>query len=203
MRAAAPADDFHVRRHDLRARALEEGAASTYAFLVASTTGDARAWAVLSWAGVAGFAAHFGGARGRRLVLVATATTVHTNDLARQLQREVNALTDPVPLWRDAIMLIAFTGSSRNRDAETWSQQWVIFAHESDRLRRYNANVLGSKKLFELCRLHLVSSCQHLAIGSEPVSLRKTVRNCRSTRAAPKRSSSGPYNNWPAAMPTK
>jgi pimeloyl-ACP methyl ester carboxylesterase len=35
--------------------------------------------------------------RVNRLVLVATATTVHTNDLARQLQREVNALTDPVP----------------------------------------------------------------------------------------------------------
>lgn len=35
--------------------------------------------------------------RVKRLVLVATATTVHTNDLARQLQREVNALTDPVP----------------------------------------------------------------------------------------------------------
>ncbi|HXQ69523.1 MAG TPA: alpha/beta fold hydrolase [Pyrinomonadaceae bacterium] len=35
--------------------------------------------------------------RVKRLVLVATATTIHTNDLARQLQREVNALTDPVP----------------------------------------------------------------------------------------------------------
>ena len=35
--------------------------------------------------------------RVKRLVLVATATTVHTNDLARQLQRDVNALTDPVP----------------------------------------------------------------------------------------------------------
>lgn len=35
--------------------------------------------------------------RVKRLVLVATATTVHTNDLAQQLQREVNALTDPVP----------------------------------------------------------------------------------------------------------
>lgn len=35
--------------------------------------------------------------RVKQLVLVATATTVHTNDLVRQLQREVNALTDPVP----------------------------------------------------------------------------------------------------------
>jgi non-heme chloroperoxidase len=35
--------------------------------------------------------------RVKRMVLVATATTVHTNDLARQLQREINALTDPVP----------------------------------------------------------------------------------------------------------
>jgi pimeloyl-ACP methyl ester carboxylesterase/tetratricopeptide (TPR) repeat protein len=35
--------------------------------------------------------------RVKRLVLVATATTVHTNDLARQLQRDVNALTDPIP----------------------------------------------------------------------------------------------------------
>jgi pimeloyl-ACP methyl ester carboxylesterase/Flp pilus assembly protein TadD len=35
--------------------------------------------------------------RVNRLVLVATATTVHTNDLVRQLQRDVNALTDPSP----------------------------------------------------------------------------------------------------------
>jgi pimeloyl-ACP methyl ester carboxylesterase/tetratricopeptide (TPR) repeat protein len=35
--------------------------------------------------------------RVKRMVLVATATTVHTNDLVRQLQREINALTDPVP----------------------------------------------------------------------------------------------------------
>lgn len=31
-----------------------------------------------------------------------------------------------------------------------------IFAHESDRMRRYNANVLGSKKLLELCRKYQV-----------------------------------------------
>jgi pimeloyl-ACP methyl ester carboxylesterase/tetratricopeptide (TPR) repeat protein len=35
--------------------------------------------------------------RVKQLVLVATATTIHTNDLVRQLQREVNALTDPIP----------------------------------------------------------------------------------------------------------
>jgi non-heme chloroperoxidase len=35
--------------------------------------------------------------RVKQLVLVATATTIHTNDLVRQPQREVNALTDPVP----------------------------------------------------------------------------------------------------------
>ena len=35
--------------------------------------------------------------RVNRLVLVATATTVHTNELARDLQRDVNALSDPVP----------------------------------------------------------------------------------------------------------
>ena len=31
-----------------------------------------------------------------------------------------------------------------------------IFAHESSRQNRYNANVLGSKKLFELCRKYFV-----------------------------------------------
>ena len=31
-----------------------------------------------------------------------------------------------------------------------------IFAHESSRLNRYNANVLGSKKLLELCRKYFV-----------------------------------------------
>lgn len=31
-----------------------------------------------------------------------------------------------------------------------------IFAHESDRMRRYNANVLGTKKLLELCRKYTV-----------------------------------------------
>jgi pimeloyl-ACP methyl ester carboxylesterase/Tfp pilus assembly protein PilF len=35
--------------------------------------------------------------RVKRLVLVATATTIHTNELAQQLQREINALPDPVP----------------------------------------------------------------------------------------------------------
>ncbi|HEX5834950.1 MAG TPA: alpha/beta fold hydrolase [Pyrinomonadaceae bacterium] len=35
--------------------------------------------------------------RVKRLVLVATATTIHTNDLVRQLQSEINALPDPVP----------------------------------------------------------------------------------------------------------
>jgi pimeloyl-ACP methyl ester carboxylesterase/tetratricopeptide (TPR) repeat protein len=34
--------------------------------------------------------------RVKRLVLMATATTVHTNDLVRQLQREINALSDPI-----------------------------------------------------------------------------------------------------------
>lgn len=35
--------------------------------------------------------------RVKRLVLIATATTVNTNELAQGLQREVNALSDPVP----------------------------------------------------------------------------------------------------------
>ena len=35
--------------------------------------------------------------RVKRLVLVATATTVHTNELVQQLQREINALKDPIP----------------------------------------------------------------------------------------------------------
>jgi pimeloyl-ACP methyl ester carboxylesterase/tetratricopeptide (TPR) repeat protein len=35
--------------------------------------------------------------RVKRMVLVATATTIHTNDLVRQLQREINALPNPVP----------------------------------------------------------------------------------------------------------
>ena len=35
--------------------------------------------------------------RVKRLVLMATATTIHTNDLVRQLQREINTLPDPVP----------------------------------------------------------------------------------------------------------
>lgn len=35
--------------------------------------------------------------RVKRLVLVATATTIHTNELVQQLQREINALPDPVP----------------------------------------------------------------------------------------------------------
>jgi pimeloyl-ACP methyl ester carboxylesterase len=35
--------------------------------------------------------------RVRRLVLIATATNVHTNELAQSLQREVDALSDPIP----------------------------------------------------------------------------------------------------------
>lgn len=43
---ALPADLGTTAAVTARARALEEGAASTYAFLVASTTGADRAWAV-------------------------------------------------------------------------------------------------------------------------------------------------------------
>lgn len=47
-----------------------------------------------------------------------------------------------------------------------------IFTHEHDRRRRYNANVLGSKKLFELCRKYgvgqLVVQSTYFVYGASP-----------------------------------
>lgn len=58
---ALPADLGTARAVTARARALEEGAASTYAFLVASTTGETRAWAVRSLLDAAVRVLDFGG----------------------------------------------------------------------------------------------------------------------------------------------
>ena len=58
---ALPADLGTTRAVTARARALEEGAASTYAFLVASTTGDRRAWAVQALLDAAVRVLDFGG----------------------------------------------------------------------------------------------------------------------------------------------
>jgi non-heme chloroperoxidase len=77
--------------------AMEQFAADVVAFMDAMKISQATIVGHSMGSFVAQHVAADAPDRVKRLVLVATATTVHTNDLAQQLQREVNALTDPVP----------------------------------------------------------------------------------------------------------
>jgi pimeloyl-ACP methyl ester carboxylesterase len=77
--------------------AMEQFAADVIAFMDAKNIKQATIVGHSMGSFVAQHVAAQAPERVKRLVLAATATTVHTNDLARQLQRDVNALTDPVP----------------------------------------------------------------------------------------------------------
>ncbi|HEU4796358.1 MAG TPA: alpha/beta fold hydrolase, partial [Pyrinomonadaceae bacterium] len=77
--------------------AMEQFAGDVVAFMDAMKIKDATIVGHSMGSFVAQHVAVQAPERVKQLVLVATATTVHTNDLARQLQREVDALKDPVP----------------------------------------------------------------------------------------------------------
>jgi pimeloyl-ACP methyl ester carboxylesterase/tetratricopeptide (TPR) repeat protein len=77
--------------------AMEQFAADVVAFMDAMKISQATIVGHSMGSFVAQHVAVEAPERVKRLVLMATATSVHTNELVQQLQREVNALTDPVP----------------------------------------------------------------------------------------------------------
>jgi pimeloyl-ACP methyl ester carboxylesterase len=77
--------------------AMEQFAADVVAFMDAMKIGQATIVGHSMGSFVAQHVAVEAPDRVKRIVLVATATTIHTNDLVQQLQREINALTDPIP----------------------------------------------------------------------------------------------------------
>jgi pimeloyl-ACP methyl ester carboxylesterase/tetratricopeptide (TPR) repeat protein len=77
--------------------AMEQFAADVIAFMDAKNIRQATIVGHSMGSFVAQHVAVVAPERVKRLVLVATATAVHTNELVRQLQREVNALSDPIP----------------------------------------------------------------------------------------------------------
>ena len=77
--------------------AMEQFAADVIAFMDAKKIQQATIVGHSMGSFVAQHVAVVAPERVKRLVLVATATTVHTNELVRQLDREINALSDPIP----------------------------------------------------------------------------------------------------------
>lgn len=61
-----------------------------------------------------------------------------------------------IPSYKVELEKRGFEDVFRNHKVDAVIHIGRIFAHESDRLRRYNSNVLGSKRLLELCRKYYV-----------------------------------------------
>ena len=77
------------------------------------------------------------------------------NVIAVDFRRKVETDAD-IPSYKVEMHKRGFEDIFRNHKVDAVLHIGRIFAHESDRMRRYNANVLGSKKLFELCRKYFV-----------------------------------------------
>lgn len=75
--------------------------------------------------------------------------------IAVDFRRKVETDAD-IPSYKVEMHKRGFEDIFRHHKVDAVIHIGRIFAHESDRLRRYNANVLGSKKLFELCRKYYV-----------------------------------------------
>ncbi|HEY0974512.1 MAG TPA: SDR family oxidoreductase [Solimonas sp.] len=73
------------------------------------------------------------------------------NVIAVDFRRKVETDAD-VPSYKVEMHKRGFEDIFRTHKVDAVLHIGRIFAHESDRMRRYNANVLGTKKLFELCR---------------------------------------------------
>ncbi|MGH8446330.1 MAG: SDR family oxidoreductase [Solimonas sp.] len=71
--------------------------------------------------------------------------------IAVDFRRKVETDAD-VPSYKVEIHKRGFEDVFRRHKIDAVLHIGRIFTHEHDRTRRYNANVLGSKKLFELCR---------------------------------------------------
>lgn len=61
-----------------------------------------------------------------------------------------------IPSYKVEMFKRGFEDIFRNHKIDAVIHLGRIFAHESSRQNRYNANVLGSKKLFDLCRKYKV-----------------------------------------------
>lgn len=77
------------------------------------------------------------------------------NVIAVDFRRKVETDAD-IPSYKVEVHKRGFEDIFRNHKIDAVLHIGRIFPHESDRMRRYNANVLGSKKLFELCRKYFV-----------------------------------------------
>jgi UDP-glucose 4-epimerase len=76
--------------------------------------------------------------------------------VAVDFRRKVETDAD-IPSYKVEIHKRGFEDVFRRHKIDAVLHIGRIFAHEGDRTRRYNANVLGSKKLFELCRKYGVT----------------------------------------------
>src|SRR3546814_3127186 len=71
--------------------------------------------------------------------------------VAVDFRRKVETDAD-IPSYKVEIHKRGFEDVFRKHKIDAVLHIGRIYPHEHDRTRRYNANVLGSKKLFELCR---------------------------------------------------
>jgi UDP-glucose 4-epimerase len=77
------------------------------------------------------------------------------NVIAVDFRRKVETDAD-IPSYKVEMHKRGFEDIFRAHKIDAVIHIGRIFAHESSRQNRYNANVLGSKKLFELCRKYFV-----------------------------------------------
>jgi len=77
------------------------------------------------------------------------------NVIAVDFRRKVETDAE-IPSYKVEIHKRDFEDIFRRHKVDAVLHIGRIFAHESDRMRRYNANVLGGKKLIELCRKYKV-----------------------------------------------
>ena len=75
--------------------------------------------------------------------------------IAVDFRRKVETDAD-IPSYKVEIFKRGFEDIFRDHKIDAVIHIGRIFAHETTRQNRYNANVLGSKKLFELCRKYSV-----------------------------------------------
>src|ERR1041384_4862475 len=72
-------------------------------------------------------------------------------DFRRKVETEAN-----IPSYKGELEKRGFEDVFRNHKIDAVIHIGRIFPHERDRLHRYNSNVLGSKRLLELCRKYYV-----------------------------------------------
>jgi UDP-glucose 4-epimerase len=93
-----------------------------------------------------------GGALAQRVIAqLASSYQVIAVDFRRKVETDAG-----IPSYKVELEKRGFEDVFRNHKIDAVIHIGRIFAHESDRLRRYNSNVLGSKRLLELCRKYYV-----------------------------------------------